>query len=192
MDEDRKDDIEKKDEAVSVDDLNEALAGVPPDDGGATVASPDDTPERCAEYRAGWQRAMADYANLKREAERQRSDLSRYACADLVAQLLPVIEALRKSSVHEPKPAEGSEHPPDIAQWIGGIRAIRQQLDSVLAKVGVEMIDGVGVAFDPNIHEAVMTRAVEGSGSGQVVEVLEAGCRVYDRVIRPARVVVGE
>ena len=99
---------EKKDEAVSSEDLNEAISK-----NNAEEESVKDEPEsleaKCAEYKAGWQRATADYANLKAQMEKQGSELSKYAHAELVRELLPTIEHLRQAAAHEPKPAEGDD-----------------------------------------------------------------------------------
>ena len=195
MDDNNNKEEEKKEETVSADDLNEAISKDNAPEEPATESTADteeDVVAKCVEYKAGWLRATADYANLKKEMDQQRLDMSKYASAGLINELLPTINNLRKAATHEPKPVEGADYPAEVTQWIEGIKAVRQQLDSVLAKAGVEFIDQAGVEFDPNIHEAVMTKEVEGTEAGQVVEVLEAGCKFHDRVIKPAKVAVSK
>ena len=176
---------------------NEDPQQQPPANAEAQSAPEEDVAAKCAEYKSGWQRAVADYANLTREMTRQRDEFSKFACADLITLLLPTVEALRNAAAHEPKPPTGVEgaavpYPPEVTQWMQGIAAIRAQLDNALKKAGVEPIDQVGVPFDPAIHDAMMTKKVEGMEAHQVVEVLEAGCKLHDRVIKPAKVSVSE
>lgn len=149
----------------------------------------DDLQKKCDEYLAGWKRAMADYANLKKDMERERADLAKYAVAGFVGKLLPTIESFRKAA--EQLPAE----PYDAAktkQWIDGVGHIRSQLDAAIASAGVAPIDQDGVPFDPNFHDAMMMEKREGSAPGTVLKVLEPGWKLHDRVIRPAKVVVAE
>ena len=197
MDEDKttnNNDDNQSEDPVSAEDLIEAISkdNAPEEPLAEDSSESEDMVAKCAEYKSGWLRATADYANLKKEMEQQRLDMSKYASAGMVNELLPIIDNLRKAAAHEPQPAEGAEMSPDVKQWVEGIKAVRQQFDSVLAKVGVEFIDKVEVEFDPNIHEAVMTKEVEGIEAGQVVEILEAGCKLHDRVIKPAKVAVSK
>jgi molecular chaperone GrpE len=136
------------------------------------------------EHLHGWKRAMADYANLKKETEAARADVHKFACVSLAAELLPVLDSFRKAS--QEKPEDSSK----LAQWADGIARIRDQFESIMRKAGVEAIDKTGVPFDPNIHEAMSTKSVEGVPPDQVVEVLIPGYRMHDRVIRAAKVVV--
>jgi len=156
----------------------------------AAAPPPDELAEaraKAEEYLAGWKRAMADYANLKKETEKQREEFFRYACAGLVSELLPVIDAFRKAAAAEPKPGDAN-----AAGWIEGIGRIRQQLDGVMRKLGLKAIDATGIPFDPLYHEAMMTRKEEGAESGRVVQILEAGYQLHDKVLRAAKVTVAE
>jgi molecular chaperone GrpE len=145
--------------------------------------------KQAEEYLNGWKRAMADYANLQKETLRFREEFAKFACAGLIGEMLPVVDAFKKALAAEPKPTEGDTA---TRKWIDGVKNIRQQLEAALKKAGLTAIEEVGVAFDPAQHEAMMTRKQEDIGSGQVVEVLEPGYRLNDRVIRAAKVVVAE
>ena len=147
MDDNNNKEEEKKDpsasseqeDAVSADDLNEAISkDNAPEEPAEAPPESDDIVAKCAEYKAGWLRATADYANLKKEMEQQRLDMSKYASAGLINELLPTIENLRKAAAHEPQPADGTEYSAEVTQWIEGIKAVRQQLDSALAKSPVK------------------------------------------------------
>ena len=144
------------------------------------------------ENMAGWKRAMADYANLKRENERAATELAKYAIAGFVEKLLPVVESFRKAA--DSRPAKNGE-PLDetrVKQWVDGIGHVRSQLESALVSAGVTSIDKDGVPFDPALHDAMMMEKREGVAAGTVTKVLEPGCKLHDRVIRPAKVVVAE
>jgi len=141
------------------------------------------------EFLAGWKRAVADYANLQKETARFKEEFAKFACAGLIGELLPVIDSFRKAAGAEPKPAENDN---GTRQWIDGMKNIRQQLETILKKAGLKAIEEVGVAFDPSIHEAMMTRKQDDAEAGRVIQVLEPGYRLHDRVIRAAKVVVSE
>jgi molecular chaperone GrpE len=137
------------------------------------------------EYLAGWQRAKADYANLQRESDAKLSDLRKYAAAGFINELLPVIDTFTKAMEKPPEDAGAK-------QWVEGIGHIRGQLEKVLAKHGVSVIAETGVPFDANVHEAMLQQPADGAPPGTVVQILEPGYRMHDRVLRPAKVVVAE
>ncbi len=145
------------------------------------------------ENMAGWMRATADYANLKREMERTTSELSKYAIGGFLSKLLPVVDSFRKAVEQRPLKEGEPLDETRIKQWADGVTLIRSQLDGVLANAGVTPIDKDGVHFDPSMHEAMMMKpAPEGVAAGTVISVLEPGYALYEKVIRPAKVVVAE
>lgn len=133
------------------------------------------------EYLAGWKRATADYANLKKETERMREELAKYATIDAVSKFLPIAENLRAAIAT--KPAQSA--------WADGIERITAQLESTMKQLGVETIDVTGVSFDPAMHEAMMREKSDAS-TDTVIKILEAGYRMHGRVVRAAKVVVAE
>jgi molecular chaperone GrpE len=143
------------------------------------------------ENKAGWQRAIADYANLKREAEREKADLSKYAVAGFIGKLLPVVDSFRKATEQNPltEPLDATR----LKQWVDGVGFIRGQFDAVLVSAGVVAIDKDHVPFDPSLHEAMMMQPpTEGVASGTVIKVLEPGYLLHEKVIRAAKVIVTE
>lgn len=152
----------------------------------------EDLRAKVEENMAGWRRAMADYANLKKDTERVTADLAKYAVAGFMERLLPVAESLRKAADARPikdgEPIDG----PRVKQWIDGIGHVRSQLESALASAGVTAIDAADVPFNPAEHDAMMMEKKDGVAAGTVLKVLEPGCKLHDRVIRPAKVVVAE
>jgi molecular chaperone GrpE len=178
-------------EEAAVPPADEPAAEAPAEEGKADTeeAAEPDLEAKCAEYKQGWQRAMADYDNLKKDLERLRTESAKYGCVGLVSELMPAVEALRKAVEHEPA-TDGL--PEEVKKWLEGMVAIRQQLENALTKSGIEFIAQTKVAFDPNLHEALMTREEEGMDADQVVEVVETGYRLHDRVIKPAKVIVSK
>jgi molecular chaperone GrpE len=148
---------------------------------------------RCQEYLEGWKRAVADYANLKRESERREADLTKYAVGELVRKLLPVVDSWDKAEAHRPAPREdGGFDATAVTQWMDGLTHVRNQLHAALEKAGVTVIAETGVPFDPNMHEALMTEKAEGVASGTVTKILDPGVRLHDRVLKAAKVTVAE
>lgn len=145
------------------------------------------------EYLAGWKRATADYANLKRESERERTDIGKYAAAGAIMKLLPVYDNLKTAWAQQPKSSPADFHCAQIyLKWVDGLSRVIQQFETSLAEANVNVIDTVDVAFDPEHHEAMMTEACDGVAVGTVLKVLQAGYKMHDRVLRPAKVVVAE
>ena len=135
------------------------------------------------EYLQGWKRAIADYANLKKETEKFKDEFGKYAASRAVEKLIPVFDSFEKAVETAPKEAEAK-------QWVSGIAQIYGQMTAALRELGVEKISESGVPFDPSRHEAMMEEASEGVAPGTVLRVLESGFQMNDRILRPAKVVV--
>ena len=136
---------------------------------------------KCEANLAGWQRAQADYLNLKRVAEQEKTDICKFANANLILNILPVIDDFERALAAIP--SEESDN-----QWIEGFKLIDRKFRDILEKQGVVPILTLGMEFDPRFMEAVTC------GKGQrdiVIQELEKGYKLQDKVIRPARVVVG-
>ena len=130
---------------------------------------------------AGWQRAQADFINYKRRSEQGKEEMGKFANAILMLNLLPILDDVERAF---------AAIPPHLAKasWVDGIRLIERKLWASLEGQGLSLIKALGEPFDPNFHEAVR----QGKGKeGVVVEELEQGYKLHDRVIRPSKVVVG-
>ena len=130
---------------------------------------------------ANWQRAQADFINYKRRSEQEREELSKFANATLMLTLLPVLDDLERAF---------SSIPPEMTKftWVDGIMLIQRKLQAILEAQGLSQIKTQGEPFDPKLHEAVR----HGQGKeGIVIEELQKGYKLHDRVIRPSMVVVG-
>ena len=128
-------------------------------------------------------RLAADFDNFRKRVAREQADLSRRANERLLGELLPVIDdlerALEAAAAHEEATLEE------------GVRLVHRSLSGLLERHGLSEIEADG-PFDPHVHEALLTRAAEGAEQGSVVQVLQKGYRLGDRVLRPARVIVAE
>lgn len=140
--------------------------------------------EESAYNLAGWQRAQADYQNLKKESEKSRLDSIKLANKALIENLIPVFDNFALATKHLPNELQDNS-------WVQGIVYIHKQLQDILIAEGVEIIDPVGETFDPNIHEAVDSIEIEDmSKQNTIIEVLQVGYKLNGSLIRSARVKV--
>ncbi|MCF0150499.1 MAG: nucleotide exchange factor GrpE [Firmicutes bacterium] len=126
-------------------------------------------------------RLNADFQNFRRRAEKEKHDIYAYANENIVKQLLDVIDNFERATAVETADEKYKE----------GMMLILKQLQDVLEKNNVEEIEALGQAFDPNVHNAVMTEAAEAE-SGTVTKVFQKGYMLNKKVIRPAMVVVAQ
>lgn len=138
------------------------------------------------EYLAGWKRALADYDNLKKDLGRERSDMRAAAIADAAMRVIPVLDNFDVATKFVPEGVDDK-----LRNWLTGILFIQTQLDAALKDMGVEPFGVVGDAFDANLHDAVGERSVADAQPGHVVEVVARGWKLGERIIRPAKVIVG-
>ncbi len=130
-------------------------------------------------------RVAADLDNLRRRQLRERQETLQYGNENLVKELLGTVDNLERAVDH----AKGSEGK-DLVALLQGVELAQRELSTVLAKHGVEVIEADGVAFDPNVHEAVAQMEEGSVPPGNVARVYQKGYRLRDRLLRPARVVV--
>ncbi len=135
------------------------------------------------EYLALAQRVQADFDNYRKRAARDQQQFVEHANERLVRQLLPVLDDLERAL----EAAEQHEE----AKLVEGVKLVEGALRSALTKEGLVEIETDG-AFDPHVHEALLTQPGNGAETGSVVGVVQRGYRLGDRVVRPARVIVAE
>ena len=133
------------------------------------------------EYLALAQRVQADFDNYRKRALRDQERLVAHAHERLVRELLPILDDLERAL----EAAERHEE----AQLVDGVELVQKSLRAALAKEGLTEIETSG-QFDPHVHEALLTQPAEGAEPGSVVDVVQRGYRLGDRVVRPARVIV--
>ena len=138
---------------------------------------------RAQEHLRDLQRVAADFDNYKKRALREREQLVARAAEHVVKELLPVLDDLERAL------EAANEH--EEAKLEEGVRLVHRALADTLAKEGLTEIPTDG-AFDPHVHEALLAQPAEGVETGSVLQVLQKGYRLGDRVLRPARVIVAE
>jgi molecular chaperone GrpE len=148
--------------------------------------------EQIAQLTEALQRERADVINVRRRHEEQISSLKTLVKANVVRDLLPVIDNFERALRHSPAESgklKAESKDIQLDDWIKGVVSIKTQFDSTLASMGVERIKTVGEVFDPRLHEAVSME--DGSGTVEVVsEELQPGYKIGDDIIRHAMVKV--
>jgi molecular chaperone GrpE len=131
-----------------------------------------------AERTADLQRLQAEYVNYKRRVDRDREVVRETAVANVLTQLLPVLDDIGRAREHD--------------ELTGGFKAVAESLERVVSSLGLEKFGEVGDRFDPRFHEALMHRHSDDVAEPVCEAVLQVGYRLGDRIVRPARVAVAE
>jgi molecular chaperone GrpE len=130
---------------------------------------------------AGWQRAQADYTNYRKRSEQEKGEIIKYANAELIVKLLPVLDDIDRALSNIPKDIEH-------VSWVKGVKSIEASMLKILEGQGLKTIDCEGENFDPACHEALMT--CKGK-EGRIMQQVLKGYIYNNRLLRPARVIVG-
>ena len=133
------------------------------------------------EYLDGWQRSRADFTNYKKRIERDQSQTYQVAAGTVIRRFLTVVDDLERALKNRPQKGAG-------ASWADGIELIYRKLISTLEGEGVTIIQAQGQVFDPNFHEAVVSEDNQEYESGAIIEVLQQGYMLGEKVLRPAMV----
>jgi molecular chaperone GrpE len=171
-------------EGVDAGDLS-ATGDAPPGPEATAAPAPDyDTLLRERdEYLDLLRRKTAEFDNYRKRQERERRELSDLAAADVIQDLLPLVDNLDRALKTGTADAT-------VDAYRRGVELIQKQLLDLLARRGVTPIDPLGETFDPHWHDAVVREATSGGRDGEVTEVFSRGYRLGDRLLRPAMVKV--
>jgi molecular chaperone GrpE len=137
------------------------------------------------EFSEGWQRERADFTNYKKRIERDQLQMAQSMSGTIIKKYLVVLDDLDRALKNRPTDPEG-------AKWAEGIDLIYRKLQTILENENVSRIPADSELFDPNIHEAISHEESPDHESGQVIEVLQHGYMIGDRVLRPALVRVAK
>lgn len=129
-----------------------------------------------------YQRLAADFENYKRRTRQDLADRTQYANEELLRKLLPILDNLRRALDHAP---EGSDR-----NWFDGLRMVVRQFEDTLQAQGLSPIPAVGEKFDPSQHEAIAREETDEQAEGTIVEEMQPGYRLHERVLRPTLVKV--
>ena len=190
---DAEEDIEERDDEASADaqDEESGLEAVEPD---VAESEPEPASENDAELerlateardmRALAQRKQAEFENFRKRIERERAETVKYASADVVKEMLPVLDNLERAVEAAKNSAE------DEGQLREGVEIICKQFRDALFKLGLSEVEAEAAPFDPHVHEAVGRVETDEHPEGTVVEVLQKGYLYKDRLLRPSMVSV--
>ncbi|MGW1779307.1 nucleotide exchange factor GrpE [Streptomyces sp. NPDC002143] len=142
------------------------------------VAQLDQVRTALGERTADLQRLQAEYQNYRRRVERDRIAVKEIAIANLLTELLPVLDDIGRAREH--------------GELLGGFKSVAESLETVAAKMGLQQFGKEGEPFDPTIHEALMHSYAPDVTETTCVAILQPGYRFGERTIRPARVAVAE
>jgi molecular chaperone GrpE len=137
-----------------------------------------------AEFRDRWLRSQAEFQNIRKRQERELADLRAMAAADIVRQLLPVLDDFDRAFKHVPEQYAG-------ASWVNGFSLIERKFRQILEQAGVKPIETVGSQFNPNFHESVASEESD-EPHGTILEEYRKGYTLNDKVLRPAMVKIAQ
>ena len=143
-----------------------------------------------ADMRDKLLRTMADMENLRRRTEREKEDTARYAISNFARDVLTIGDNLRRAVEHVP--ADAAAQDPALKNFLEGVELTDRELLKVMEKHGVSKLEPLGQRFDPNQQQAMYEVPNADVPDGTVVEVMQAGYTIGDRVLRPALVAVSK
>ena len=168
-------------------------------DVGADAAEPEPEPEpedetemlraEVVELRGELLRALAETENVRRRAQREREDVGKYAISNFARDLLPVVDNLRRAIDSVPEAARADE---TLAGTLAGIDMTEREFLAVVERHGIRRIEPKGEKFDHNFHQAIFEVETTEEPPGTVVEVMQPGYAIADRLLRPAMVGVAK
>ncbi|WP_094096179.1 nucleotide exchange factor GrpE [Paenibacillus physcomitrellae] len=137
-----------------------------------------------AEHQQRLLRVQADYDNFRRRTQKEKEELAKYASSKLIGELLPVFDNFERAL------AAGLPEQEDQSSFVKGVEMIFRQFEGVLKSEGLTIMETVGQPFNPEYHQAIMTVETDEYEEGIVVEELQKGYILKDKVLRPAMVKV--
>jgi molecular chaperone GrpE len=165
---------------------NNASALQPDAEAGGKVAPAEDPAtelERVRNERAAYldraARIQAEFENYRKRSEKQQQEFKEYALAGAMTTLLPILDSLDRALNTKAAPLE---------DFHAGIELIDKQFHDALAKLGVQPVPAEGEPFDPNVHQAIQMVDTEEVEDNHVLDELQRGYKLKDRLLRPAMV----
>ncbi|NOH04509.1 MAG: nucleotide exchange factor GrpE [Chloroflexi bacterium] len=137
---------------------------------------------QASEFKDNWLRSQAEFQNYRKRVERDNDSFKASAKGEIFKKVLPVLDDLERALQN--RPADDA--------WASGIELVARKFQSILEMEGVKRIEAQGAAFDPNVHEAISHEPSDEVESGHVIEVVQNGYVLGERVIRPALVRVAQ
>lgn len=135
-------------------------------------------------------RLVAEMENLRRRTERDKADTAKYAVSNFARDVLTVADNIQRAIDHVPE--EAAEEDPALKNFLEGIQVTERELLNVMERHGIAKLDPQGERFDPNRHQAMFEVDDASVSEGTIVQVVQAGYVIADRVLRPAMVGVSK
>lgn len=176
--EDTLNELEKEDSTNGVD-LSE------PSDGNE-ISEIENAKQEALEAYDKYLRVSAEFENFKKRMARETNEFKKYANESLISQLLPVIDNLERAIASAKDVSENSE------SLIEGIELTLNEILKVFAKYHVEPVESVGLPFDPNFHQAMLQEETEEYPDNTIIQEMQKGYTIHNRLLRPAMVVVSK
>jgi len=137
---------------------------------------------KASEYKDGWARSQAEFQNYRKRIERDNELTYSSMKSDIIKKVLPALDDLERALQN--RPADDA--------WASGVELIARKFQTILENEGVKRIEAKGAAFDPNFHEAITHEPSEEIESEHIIDVVQNGYMMGERVIRPALVRVAQ
>jgi len=143
-----------------------------------------------AELKDQLLRALAEVENVRRRGQREREEASKYAIANFAREILPVVDNLRRAI--EAVPTEAVDSDENLKSLLTGVELTERMLLTTLERFGIRRIDPLGEKFDYNFHQAMTQVEDATKPANTVVQVMQSGYVLHDRLLRPAMVAVSK
>lgn len=154
-------------------------------EGEQPAAEPGDQAAEIAALKDRLLRTLAEMENLRKRSEREREDAAKYAISSFARDLLGVADNLHRALANLPESARNDEN---VKVFADGMELIERELQKSFEKAGIRRIEPLGEKFDHNFHEAMFEVPTPDQPSGMVVQVVQPGYTIHDRLLRAARV----
>ena len=175
-----------EDEPVEDDSFTQSQAGSPAPT--VDTAELEKARAEAADYKDKALRAVAELENYRRRAEKERDDVSKYAISNFAREMLPVADNLRRAL--DAQPAAEGEAP--LKAFVSGVELTERELLAAFERFGLTKIDPLDQPFDHNFHQAMFEIEDPSKPTGTVVQVMQSGYLLKDRLLRPAMVAVSK
>lgn len=170
------------DDTPAVDEMAEHTDAEPIDAAAEALAKAEN---EAAEWRDKYLRLQAEFDNYRKRTLKEKMSLVESGGENVIKALLPVVDDVDRALA-------AMEKSDDVEALRGGVRLIAQKFNEVMRQQGVSEIEAVGKEFDVDHHEAVARFPIEGKSSGEIIDVVQKGYKLGEKVIRYAKVVVAE
>lgn len=170
------------DDTPAVDEMADQTDAEPVDEVAEALAKAE---AEAAEWRDKYLRLQAEFDNYRKRTLKEKMSLVESGGENVIKALLPVVDDVDRALA-------AMEKSDDVEALRGGVRLISQKFNEVMRQQGVNEIEAVGKEFDVDVHEAVARFPIDGKNSGEIIDVVQKGYKLGEKVIRYAKVVVAE